>query len=297
MSIKGTNKKDDSEMRKKKKKPNDTTTSESFFTKLLNKITSLFKKDMPITQNNMSKIKIKNDTLKKDDVHILQNISKNNNTIKTTTDNDVNFNESLKYNLNNNSLNKNANKNNISDASTINTADNKNNTNIIDENDEDENDEDESNNINPYENNIKNDEKSSKFGDKFLKKDGIKGPKDLKQIAEEAKKKSDEMKDKSFMEGDAALQDLKKAESGYNQVVKKKTKKALQGKIFLIRGKDNNRPAWHYILVPPEHIKQLRQQRAGSNIDVTDYGKIVRSGWGENPSDQIVKEIEEEYGD
>jgi hypothetical protein len=141
------------------------------------------------------------------------------------------------------------------------------------------------------------DSATKKIRDKFLSKDGIKKPKSLREIAEESKKKSDEMKGQAFTEGDAAKQDIKKSETGYNQVVKKKTKNALKGKIFLIRGKDNGRPAWHYILVPPENVKILKKQKAGSNIDVTDYGKIVRSGWGENPSDKIVKEIEAEYGD
>lgn len=137
---------------------------------------------------------------------------------------------------------------------------------------------------------------ASRFGDKF-KKDGIKKPKSLREIAEEAEKKSKEMEGKAFSESDAALKDLKKAEEGHSKFVKKKTKKALEGKVFLIRGKDDGRPAWHYVLVSPEKIKALRQQQSGTNIDVTDFGKIIRSGWGENPSDDIVKEIEEEYGD
>ena len=105
------------------------------------------------------------------------------------------------------------------------------------------------------------------------------------------------MEGKAFSEGDAAQKDLKKAEEGHSKFVKKKTKKALEGKVFLIRGKDNGRAAWHYVLVSPEKTKELRNQKSGTNIDVTDFGKIIRSGWGENPSDEIVKEIEEEYGD
>ncbi len=140
------------------------------------------------------------------------------------------------------------------------------------------------------------DSEKKSFGDKF-KKSGIKKPKSLKEIAEESKKKSEEMEGKAFSESDAAQKDLKKAEEGHSKFVKKKTKKALEGKVFLIRGKDNDRPAWHYVLVSPEKIKELRQQKSGTNIDVTDFGSIIRSGWGENPSDEIVKEIEEEYGD
>ncbi len=140
------------------------------------------------------------------------------------------------------------------------------------------------------------DNKPSRFGDKF-KKDGVKKPKTLKEIADESKKKQEEMEGKAFAEGDAAQKDLKKAETGYEKIIKKKTKKALEGKVFLIRGKDNGKPAWHYVLVSPEKIQQLKKQKSGTNIDVTDFGKIIKSGWGEDPSDEIVKEIEEEYGD
>jgi hypothetical protein len=138
--------------------------------------------------------------------------------------------------------------------------------------------------------------KKRSFGDKF-KKDGIKKPKSLKEIADEAEEKRKAMEGKAFSESDAAQKDLKKSEEGHSKFVKKKTKKALEGKVFLIRGKDNGRAAWHYVLVSPEKIKELRHQKSGTNIDVTDFGKIIRSGWGENPSEEIEKEIEEEYGD
>ncbi len=142
------------------------------------------------------------------------------------------------------------------------------------------------------------DEETSSTGslaEKFQKK-GIGPKKDLKQIADEALKKKEELDGKAFIESDAAKKDIKKQSTGYNKVVKKKTLKALEGKIYLVRGKDGNRPAWHYILVPKDKEIELKKQKAGTNIDVADYGKIVKSGWGEDPSDEIKREIEEEYG-
>ena len=69
-------------------------------------------------------------------------------------------------------------------------------------------------------------------------------------------------------------------------------------RIFLIRGKDGGRPAWHYVLVESrQKHKDLKNQRKGSNIDVADYGKIVKSGWGVDPSKEIMEEIEEKYGE
>ena len=132
--------------------------------------------------------------------------------------------------------------------------------------------------------------------EKFLNKDGIKKPKSLKELQEEAKKKSDEKSGKSFSEGSAATGDLKKIGDGHAKTLKKKPG-PLDPKVFLIRGKDNGRPAWHYVLITHENIKKLKVQKAGTNIDVTDFGKIIRSGWGENPSDAIVEEVEAEYGE
>lgn len=67
--------------------------------------------------------------------------------------------------------------------------------------------------------------------------------------------------------------------------------------VFCIRGKDNGRPAWHYVLVDTRQKRfKLKDQTKGSNIDVKDYGRIVKSGWGEDPPKEVMKEIEEEYG-
>lgn len=146
------------------------------------------------------------------------------------------------------------------------------------------------------ENEDNNSDAKSKFAEKFQKK-GIGPKKDLKQIAQEAEQKIKEQEGKAFSESDAAQKDLKKHEAGYEKIIKKKTKKALEGKVFLVRGKDGGRPAWHYVLVSPENIAELKKQKSGTNIDVADFGKIVKSGWGEDPSPEIVKEIEEQYGD
>jgi hypothetical protein len=154
-------------------------------------------------------------------------------------------------------------------------------------------DEDENENVEEGE---KKDEKMKSIKEKFLNKDGIKKPKSLKELQEEAKKKSDEKSGKSFSEGSAAKGDLKKIGDGHAKTLKKKPG-PLDPKVFLIRGKDNGRPAWHYVLIPHENIKKLKVQKAGTNIDVTDFGKIIRSGWGENPSDAIVEEVEAEYGE
>jgi len=65
--------------------------------------------------------------------------------------------------------------------------------------------------------------------------------------------------------------------------------------LFLIRGKDNDKPAWHYVLVDAFKIKELKDKEKGTNMDVTDYGTIVKSGWGTDPPAAIKEEIESKY--
>jgi hypothetical protein len=139
-----------------------------------------------------------------------------------------------------------------------------------------------------------NSKSGSSLTEKFAKK-GLGPKKSLKEIADEAQKKKEETANKAFSESDAAQKDLKKKD-GFEKIIKKKTLKALEGKVFLVRGKDNGRPAWHYVLVSKESEAELKKQKAGTNIDVADYGKIIKSGWGEEPSDEVKREIEEEYG-
>ncbi|CAF4151847.1 unnamed protein product [Rotaria sordida] len=64
--------------------------------------------------------------------------------------------------------------------------------------------------------------------------------------------------------------------------------------LFLIRGKDTGRAAWHYIIFSHHNLANLKAKGKGSNIDITDFGRILQyrnnrdqikpaSGWGTNP--------------
>lgn len=66
--------------------------------------------------------------------------------------------------------------------------------------------------------------------------------------------------------------------------------------VFLVRGNDKGRPAWHYILIENEEkYLDLIKQKEGTNIDVTNFGRIIKSGWGINPSKEVVNEIKQKY--
>jgi tetratricopeptide (TPR) repeat protein len=65
--------------------------------------------------------------------------------------------------------------------------------------------------------------------------------------------------------------------------------------VYLVRGKDEGRPAWHYVLIEQVNLPAfLRMLKTGS-IDVSEYGVILHSGWGENPPPEIVKTIKSQY--
>ena len=65
--------------------------------------------------------------------------------------------------------------------------------------------------------------------------------------------------------------------------------------VYLVRGKDHERQAWHYVLVEKLKLSLFLKKIDGKSIDLEDYGKVLYSGWGEDPPEAIVKKIEDEY--
>ncbi|XP_013402487.1 ankyrin-1 [Lingula anatina] len=65
--------------------------------------------------------------------------------------------------------------------------------------------------------------------------------------------------------------------------------------VYLVRGKDRGRPAWHYVLVKRKLLADFLIKTKGGSIDVADYGEVLYSGWGKDPPDDIVKKITDKY--
>ena len=65
--------------------------------------------------------------------------------------------------------------------------------------------------------------------------------------------------------------------------------------VYTVRGKDRGRQAWHYVLVDKEKVEEFKAQVATGYIDVAEYGKVLHSGWGENPSKEIEEQITEQF--
>ncbi|OEY86771.1 hypothetical protein BIY23_01915 [Wolbachia pipientis] len=74
------------------------------------------------------------------------------------------------------------------------------------------------------------------------------------------------------------------------------TRRSRSDLVFLVRGKDRDKAAWHYVLVDKDKKEMfLAKSRTGS-MDVADYGEILYSGWGEFPSRDIKNKINAEFG-
>ena len=68
------------------------------------------------------------------------------------------------------------------------------------------------------------------------------------------------------------------------------------GRLYLVRGKDKGRAAWHYVLVKKHLLAIFLKRTNGGRLDVADFGDVLGSGWGKNPPkgtrDKILKECD-----
>ncbi len=62
--------------------------------------------------------------------------------------------------------------------------------------------------------------------------------------------------------------------------------------IFLIRGESDGKAIWHYLQVDKLKLPLYKRAAMQGSIDVADYGTVLISGWGDRPSDAVVKKIE-----
>ena len=74
-------------------------------------------------------------------------------------------------------------------------------------------------------------------------------------------------------------------------------------RIFLVKGDDRGRPAWYYVLIldDDEKMRLFTEKIQKTNdversIDLTKYGQVLESGWGEDPPniihDSLYGEVE-----
>ena len=61
--------------------------------------------------------------------------------------------------------------------------------------------------------------------------------------------------------------------------------------VYTVRGKDKGRPAWHYVVVDEEKLDDFKAKIASGTIDVADYGRVLKSGWGKDPPEDIDRKM------
>ena len=61
--------------------------------------------------------------------------------------------------------------------------------------------------------------------------------------------------------------------------------------IFLVRGKDKGKPAWHYVDVKRATSGLFHKKKKDGSIDVANFGTVLASGWGQDPPANKREEI------
>ena len=77
--------------------------------------------------------------------------------------------------------------------------------------------------------------------------------------------------------------------------VNMKYKENASERIYLVRGKDRGKLAWHYVLVKKALLPLFLRRAKGGSLDVADFGRVLKSGWGKDPPEDIRKSIREMY--
>ncbi len=66
--------------------------------------------------------------------------------------------------------------------------------------------------------------------------------------------------------------------------------------VYLVKGIDDNRSAWYYVLVERLKVSLFLKALNADIIHLEDYGKILYSAYGDNPPKDITDKVKEEYG-
>lgn len=64
---------------------------------------------------------------------------------------------------------------------------------------------------------------------------------------------------------------------------------------FLVRGRDNEQPAWHYVLVERALLQIFCRKTKGGQVEIAEYGQVLKSGWGQNPPAEDIHLVEDKF--
>ena len=66
--------------------------------------------------------------------------------------------------------------------------------------------------------------------------------------------------------------------------------------IYLVKGVDAGRNAWYYVLVDRLKVQLFLKALNDEIIHLENFGKILFSAYGDDPSEEITNALKEEYG-
>jgi len=66
--------------------------------------------------------------------------------------------------------------------------------------------------------------------------------------------------------------------------------------IYLVKGVDDNRNAWYYVLVERLKLSLFLKALNDDIIHLENYGEILYSAYGDEPSQDITDKLKAEYG-
>ena len=72
-----------------------------------------------------------------------------------------------------------------------------------------------------------------------------------------------------------------------------KYKENASERIYIVRGKDRGKPAWHYVLVEKGLEPLFLRRIKGGSLDIAGFGLVLTSGWGKDPPEAVRKNIDE----
>lgn len=65
--------------------------------------------------------------------------------------------------------------------------------------------------------------------------------------------------------------------------------------LYLTQGLAGNIPVWHYVKVYKQQLPLFLSAIKSGTLDITNFGKVVISGWGEEPPEHVKVRILKEY--
>lgn len=65
--------------------------------------------------------------------------------------------------------------------------------------------------------------------------------------------------------------------------------------IHIVTAKDLGEDAWYCVLLNKSQVKDYYESMNDNSVPVNAFGKILQSGWGKYPPQEVLDELAKEY--